>query len=139
VQSSSQSLYQLCVDKNKINRHIIPGYYRVFKEHDTHKQASYIEELREDIHKLVNASHVHGPFFLGPSLSFVDIQIAPWVLRLSRVLTPYCGWPAPEVGSRWAAWVKAVEENEHVKATTSEDKLYIDGVERCTRELGRRL
>jgi len=78
----------------------------------------------------VNASHVHGPFFLGPSISFVDIQIAPWILRLSRVLTPYRGWPEPEIGSRWAAWVKAIEDNEYVKATTSEDKLYRDSYER---------
>jgi glutathione S-transferase len=84
------------------------------------------EELKEELVKLVNASHVHGPFFLGPSMSYVDIQLAPWVLRLSRVLKPYRGWPEPEMGSRWGRWVQAIEDNEHVMATTSSDELYLD-------------
>jgi len=52
------------------------------------------------------------------------------MLRLSRVLKPYRGWPDPERGSRWAAWVDAIERNEHVKATTSGDDLYLDSYER---------
>ncbi|KAK2799617.1 hypothetical protein FQN51_006749 [Onygenales sp. PD_10] len=113
-----------------INRHIIPGFYRLLQEQDLQKQVSYSEELQGEISKLVNASHVHGPFFLGQHISFVDIQLAPWMLRLSRVLKPYRGWPDPEQGSRWAAWVEAVEGNEHVKATTSADDLYLDSYER---------
>ncbi|OKL60122.1 hypothetical protein UA08_04673 [Talaromyces atroroseus] len=84
------------------------------------------EELKEELVKLVNASHVHGPFFLGPSMSYVDIQLAPWIIRLSRVLKPYRGWPEPEMGSRWGRWVQAIEDNEHVMATTSSDELYLD-------------
>lgn len=84
------------------------------------------EELKEEITKLVNASHVHGPFFLGPGMSYVDIQLAPWVIRLSRVLKPYRGWTDPEMGSRWGRWIQAIEDNEHVKATTSSDELYLE-------------
>ncbi|RWQ94502.1 glutathione transferase [Paecilomyces variotii] len=113
-----------------INRHIIPAFYRVLQEQDPQKQVTYAEELKDDISKLVNASHVHGPFFLGPNISMVDIHIAPWILRLSRVLKPYRGWPDPEMGSRWAAWVNAIESNEHVQATTSSDDLYLDSYER---------
>lgn len=64
----------------------------------------------------------------------VDIHIAPWILRLSRVLKPYRGWPDPEMGSRWAAWVNAIESNEHVQATTSSDDLYLDSYERYAGE-----
>ncbi|KAL1846534.1 hypothetical protein Plec18167_005352 [Paecilomyces lecythidis] len=113
-----------------VNRHIIPAFYRVLQEQDPQKQTTYAEELKEEISKLVNASHVHGPFFLGPNISMVDIHIAPWILRLSRVLKPYRGWPDPEMGSRWAAWVNAIESNEHVQATTSSDDLYLDSYER---------
>lgn len=61
----------------------------------------------------------------------MDVQIAPWVIRLRRVLKPYRGWPEPEaIGKRWAAWVQAIEENEHVKATTSTDELYLDSYAR---------
>ncbi|CRG84822.1 Putative acetyltransferase C18B11,09c [Talaromyces islandicus] len=84
------------------------------------------EELKADIAKLVNASHVQGPFFLGPAMSYVDIQIAPWILRLSRVLKPFRGWSESEMGTRWANWVQAVEENEYVMATTSSDEFYLD-------------
>ncbi|PGH18579.1 hypothetical protein AJ79_00358 [Helicocarpus griseus UAMH5409] len=113
-----------------INRHIIPTFYRLLQEQDPQKQLTHSEELKEAITKLVNASHVQGPFFLGPTISFVDVQFAPWMIRLSRVLKPYRGWPDPEEGSRWAAWVNAIESNEHVRATTSEDELYLDSYER---------
>lgn len=56
------------------------------------------------------------------------------MLRLSRVLKPYRGWPDPEKGSRWAAWVDAVEANDQVMATTSSDELYLDSYERYAGE-----
>lgn len=114
-----------------VNRSIIPSFYRFLQEQDPQKQIAYAEELSAAITKLVNAADAKGPFFLGPNLSFVDVQIAPWVIRLRRVLKPYRGWPEPEaIGKRWAAWVQAIEENEHVKATTSTDELYLDSYAR---------
>ena len=67
-------------------------------------------------------------------MSFVDVQIAPWVIRLRKVLGPYRGWPEPEAGSRWAKWVDAIEGHEAVKATTSDDQLYLDSYERYAGE-----
>lgn len=109
-----------------MNRHIVPCFYKILLEKDFQVQARNTEELKEEITKLVNASHVHGPFFLGPGMSYVDIQLAPWVIRLSRVLKPYRGWADPEMGSRWGRWIQAIEDNEHVKATTSSDELYLE-------------
>jgi hypothetical protein len=94
------------------------------------KQVEYAEELKTEITKLVDAADPQGPYFLGPTMTFVDVQFAPWVLRLSRVLKPYRGWPDPEEGSRWGLWVEAIEGNEAVKATTSTDDLYLDSYER---------
>ena len=71
-----------------------------------------------------------GPYFLGKSLSLVDVEIAPWIIRLRRVLKPYRGWPDPTPGSKWAAWVDAIENDDAVKATTSDDQLYLDSYER---------
>ncbi|KAF9887765.1 hypothetical protein FE257_009571 [Aspergillus nanangensis] len=113
-----------------INRHIVPNFYRVLQEQNEKKQISNAEELRDAFNTLITAADARGPFFLGPDLSFVDVQVAPWILRLSRALKPYRGWPDPEPGSRWAAWVHAIEANEHVKATTSTDELYLDSYER---------
>jgi hypothetical protein len=56
--------------------------------------------------------------------------MAPWVIRLRKVLQPYRGWPEPEKGTRWAAWVNAIEEDHAVRATTSTDDLYEASYER---------
>lgn len=86
--------------------------------------ATLTSTLQNGITALVNASHVTGPFFLGPSISFVDVAFAPWIIRLSRVLGYYRQWPDPEVGSRWEAWVAAIENDERVKATVSDEGSY---------------
>ncbi|MCJ1269220.1 hypothetical protein MMC22_009109 [Lobaria immixta] len=113
-----------------INRNIIPSFYRYLQSQEPSKQVELAAELRSEIAKLINAADATGPFFLGATISFVDIQIAPWVIRMRRVLKPYRGWPEPEEGSRWGSWVDAIERNDGVKATTSGDELYLDSYER---------
>ncbi|GAT27121.1 glutathione transferase [Aspergillus luchuensis] len=117
-----------------INRHIVPNFYRVLQEQDTQKQIANAQELRDAFNTLVGAADAQGPFFLGAQISFVDVQVAPWVIRLRRALKPYRGWPDPEPGSRWGAWVDAIENNEHIQATTSTDELYLDSYERYARK-----
>ncbi|KAL4908278.1 hypothetical protein BDW74DRAFT_174965 [Aspergillus multicolor] len=113
-----------------VNRHIVPSFYRVLQEQDQQKQIEHAQELRDSFNTMVGAADKEGPFFLGREISFVDVQVAPWVVRLNRVLKPYRGWPDPEAGTRWGAWVNAIEANEHVKATTSSHDLYLDSYER---------
>ncbi|KAL8715286.1 MAG: hypothetical protein Q9220_001244 [cf. Caloplaca sp. 1 TL-2023] len=113
-----------------INRHIIPAFYHYLQAQEPPLQIENATKLQTEISKLIEVAHPSGPYFLGPELSFVDVQFAPWILRMRRVLTPYRGWPPPEAGSRWAAWVDAVEGNAHVRATTSTDELYLDSYER---------
>lgn len=88
------------------------------------KTQTLITTLLSTITTLVNASHRTGPFFLGPSLSYVDIAFAPWIIRLSRVLSYYRGFPRPEVGTRWQQWCDAIENNEVIKRTISEENSY---------------
>ena len=121
----------------QINRHIIPSFYRYLQAQEAPKQVDFGTELRNEITKLVGAAHPQGPFFLGPTISFVDIQIAPWILRMKRVLAPYRGWPDPEEGTRWFKWIDAIEKDEAVKATTSGDDLYVDSYERFAGEFYR--
>ncbi|KAL4982914.1 hypothetical protein BDW68DRAFT_191777 [Aspergillus falconensis] len=113
-----------------INRHIVPNFYRVLQEQDQQKQIEHAQELRNSFNTLIEAADPKGPFFLGPNISFVDVQMAPWVVRLNRVLKPYRGWPDPEPGTRWGAWVDAIEANDSIKATTSLPDLYLDSYER---------
>ncbi|KAH7414140.1 glutathione S-transferase [Phaeosphaeria sp. MPI-PUGE-AT-0046c] len=113
-----------------INRNVIPWFYKLLQAQDATDQVTHATELRNQISTLVDAAHPTGPFFLGPEMSFVDVQIAPWVVRLRKVLGPYRGWPEPEEGSRWGKWVQAIEGDKSVRATTSGDELYLDSYER---------
>lgn len=109
---------------------MIPAFYQLIQAQEFNKQAEYTKKLQEEIAKVVEACDHQGPFFLGSQLSFVDIQFAPWMLRLTRVMKHYRAWPDPTPGSRWGRWLEAIENNEHVKNTTSLDELYIDSYER---------
>ncbi|KAJ5138601.1 Glutathione S-transferase/chloride channel C-terminal [Penicillium bovifimosum] len=113
-----------------VNRHIVPSFYRVLQEQDQQKQIEKTQELREAMEKLLEVAHPKGPFFMGPQMSLVDVQAAPWILRLRRVLKPYRGWADAEEGSRLASWINAIETDRHVQATTSTDELYLDSYER---------
>ncbi|KAK3053352.1 hypothetical protein LTR09_005521 [Extremus antarcticus] len=113
-----------------INRHIIPAFYRYLQAQDQNDQNKFANELQEHIAKLVETADPTGPFYLGDHMSFVDVQMAPWIVRMKRVLQPYRGWPDPEPNSRWEKWVKAIENAKPVKKTTSDDELYLDSYER---------
>lgn len=117
-----------------VNRHIVPAFYRYLQEQDPQRQIEHAAAFKAEIAKLVDAANPQGPFFLGREMSFVDVQIAPWVLRVGRVLGPYRGWPEAEPGSRWKRWVDAIEADESVRATTSGDELYLDSYERYAGE-----
>ena len=83
-----------------------------------------ITTLQKQITSLVNASHAIGPFFLGTSISYVDVAFAPWIIRLSRVLSYYRNFPRPEVGTRWQRWVEAIESDDRIRRTISSDDSY---------------
>lgn len=112
----------------------MPSFYRILQEQDQQKQIEKTQELRDAMEKLLEVAHPKGPFFMGPQMSLVDIQAAPWIIRLRWVLKPYRGWPDAEEGSRLAIWINAIETNQHVQATTSTDELYHDSYERYARE-----
>lgn len=114
----------------KINRKIVPLFYGVLQEQQYVKQVDNINKLQEEINIIVDAADSQGPFFLGPMMSFVDMQFAPWMLRFGKVLKHYRSWSNPLPHTRWGVWVEAVEANEHVKNTVSLDELYIDSYER---------
>lgn len=113
-----------------VNRNVIPWFYKLLQAQDANDQVEHAKEFKAQITKLVDAADATGPFFLGTHMSFVDVQVAPWFLRLKRVLVPYRGWPMPEEGSKFKRWLDALEEERSVKMTTSTDDLYLDSYER---------
>ncbi len=128
--SSPQSRATTRLWSDHINRHLIPSFYALLQAQDLSAQTTHAQSLRTHLQHLISAADPTGPFFLGPRLSFVDIQLAPWALRFRRVLGPYRRWPEPEEGSRWAKWMGALEAESSVRATTSGDELYLDSYER---------
>ncbi|MCJ1312960.1 hypothetical protein MMC25_006636 [Agyrium rufum] len=113
-----------------VNRRILPSFYSYLQAQDEADQISHGKELEAQVRKLVEAADPEGPFFNGRQLSLVDVNVAPWFLRMQRVLKPYRGWPDPDEGSRFKLWLDALEENTDVKNTVSEDVLYLDSYER---------
>jgi glutathione S-transferase len=124
-----------------VNRKVLPAFYALLLTPPPKRRADgspdgeveilkaerhdmLVDTLQTAITKLVNASHATGPFFCGASISFVDVAFAPWIIRLSRVLSYYRNFPRPEIGTRWQSWVDAVENDDRVKRTLSDDKSY---------------
>ena len=81
------------------------------------------------IDTFANAMNKTGPFFSGSEFGFVDASLAPWALRIEKVLKPYRGWEPPRIG-RWGTWLDATLQHPAVKATTSTDDLYLDSYKR---------
>ncbi|ORY62305.1 uncharacterized protein BCR38DRAFT_438112 [Pseudomassariella vexata] len=109
-----------------INAKIVPSYFALLRAADVTKQTECIEKLQADITALVQAADERGPYFLGGDLCLVDIHFAPFVLRLSRMLSELRSWSDPMPGTRWHQWVEALEQNPHVQATTSTKDLYLE-------------
>lgn len=127
-----------------VERRVLPAFYAVLlmppprdgeETSQTENRSILMNTLQAAITKLVNASHAIGPYFLGDAISYVDVAFAPWIIRLSRVLERYRGWPRPEVGTRWQSWVNAVECDDRVRRTVSKDESY-HGVYKSVGEAG---
>lgn len=113
-----------------ISRNIVPTFYRYLQAQDVEKQAEHGREFEKQVNILLDAADSEGPFFTGTKVSFVDVMVAPWVLRCSRVLQPYRGWQQPPEGSRLWRFISALENEESIVATISGDELYLDSYER---------
>ncbi|KPM38124.1 hypothetical protein AK830_g8448 [Neonectria ditissima] len=109
-----------------INARIVPAF-------DALLQAADPTAQREASDGLQNAIEALGPFFLGETLSLVDIHFAPFALRLPRILASLRGWPPSVPGSRLARWSEALEADANVRATTSGSDLYIESIESLSR------
>ncbi|KAI1365619.1 hypothetical protein F5Y08DRAFT_172821 [Xylaria arbuscula] len=109
-----------------VNTKIVPAFFALMRTTDLQKQTEFIDKLQCDILALVQAADEQGPYFLGGDLCLVDIHLAPFVVRMSRILREFRNWQDPLPGTRWRQWSDALEQNPHVQATTSLDELYVE-------------
>lgn len=112
-----------------VNNNIVPGFYRLLQAQDEEEQVKHGKELLDAVVQLTEAMHTTGPFFAGETIGYVDVMVAPWVVRFDKVLQPYRGW-SPAKEGRWGKFVEALLANDAVKATTSDDELYLDSYKR---------
>ena len=56
-------------------------------------------------------------------------MVVPWLFRMTNVLTHYRGFTVPS-GDKISAYLKRLFEHPHVKATRSEEDLYLDSYAR---------
>ncbi|KAH7369104.1 hypothetical protein B0T11DRAFT_327223 [Plectosphaerella cucumerina] len=114
-----------------IDTAIIPAFYQLLRSTDSRNWAEPSKQLQQALRDWISAADEEGPFFLGDTLSMVDVHLAPFALRFPRMLESQRGWtwtntsdPDPE-RQRWDKWLEAIEENPSVKATTSGKELYV--------------
>ncbi|KAI1297592.1 hypothetical protein F5Y03DRAFT_409708 [Xylaria venustula] len=109
-----------------VNARIVPAYFALLRMSNPERQTEYVDRLQSDIVALVQAADERGPYFLGGDLCLVDVHLAPFVVRMSRILREFRDWHDPMPGTRWQQWSDALEQNPHVQATTSADELYVE-------------
>ncbi|KAJ4224117.1 hypothetical protein NW759_005783 [Fusarium solani] len=130
----SKATCRLWIDH--INNRIVPPLFTLLQTQEIALQHDASARLQTSIDNLIQAADEQGPFFLGSNLSLVDIHLAPFALRLPRILTSLRGWSPPPPGSRWARWLDAIEADESISATTSDHELYTDTVDLLVRRNG---
>lgn len=120
-----------------VHSRIVPAFYR-FCQHQPHSTYS-IEDARTGflghLRSFIAEADDEGPFFLGSTISMVDVALAPWLIRLW--LLDYfkpggLGMPEPGAGGEheqlWARWRKlaqAIEQRQSVQQTSSSREKYI--------------
>ncbi|KAK3941874.1 hypothetical protein QBC46DRAFT_310712 [Diplogelasinospora grovesii] len=107
-----------------INTKLVPSFYSLLKSTTPESQVEARDRLKKDLTALVQAADEAGPWFLGDQMCLVDIHFAPFALRLSRLLQQHRGWAPPAPESRLQKWIDAIEDNPHVRNTTSAHPLY---------------
>ena len=112
-----------------VNGNVVPGFYRLLQAQAAEQQVEAAKEFQSHLSTLVKAMHPSGPFFSGAKISFVDVAVAPWIVRIQKVLKPYRGFDPPRE-DRWGKFYDAILTHEAVKATTSTDELYLDSYAR---------
>jgi len=122
-----------------VTSRIIPSYHRFLQYQpkagpsDTSDQG--LHNVREDflgkLKEFTQAMAQEGPYFMGKTLTLVDICLCPWAVRLWVFDHFKGGLNIPEGGldeavwSRWRTWLQAIECLDCVRETTSEMQHYL--------------
>lgn len=117
-----------------ITSRFIPSYHRFLQ----HQGQDGLDEKRQEflgyIKEFTKEMDKEGPFFGGKDFGLIDIQLAPWALRLWVFDHFKGGLGIPEEGKgdedeqvweRWRKWSEAVTSRKSVKETMSSHEHYL--------------
>ncbi|ORY76961.1 glutathione S-transferase [Protomyces lactucae-debilis] len=111
-----------------VNNTFVPSFYRFLQATTPEGQVEHGKAFADNLGKLLSWADSEGPFFMGLQLGYLDVLVAPWLLRIRRVLKPYRDF---DVSSpRYVKWIDALESHAAVAATISTDDLYLDSYKR---------
>ncbi len=102
------------------NTKFIPAFYKLLLSQEPDAQGEWRQEMTRHLH-FIEAEALakrpgEGPFWLGDSLSLVDISYYPWFERWPA-LEHYRGLSVPEDCPRLHRWWQALEQQACVLAT----------------------
>ncbi|PWN54271.1 glutathione S-transferase [Violaceomyces palustris] len=125
-----RALSRLACDK--INRNLVPAFYRYLQAQEPEAQARGAKEFLSALEGFTDEMDPKGPFWGGEKLGLPDVMAAPWCFRANCVLRHFRGFEIESMlqGTRYGQWQEAVFSHPAFKATTSTEELYLDSYAR---------
>lgn len=110
------------------NTKFTPAFYKLLLSQDMQQQQNWRTELhqhllfieKEGFHQLSEV----GSYWLGNSLSLVDLSFYPWFERWTA-LEHYRGIPLPANFTRLRKWLSVMQQHPSVQATVQASELHI--------------
>lgn len=118
-----------------VTSRIIPSFHRFLQFQPDSSSPDGIEKVRSDfignLKQFAQEMDEEGPYFMGPEISLIDLNIAPWAVRLwvfdhfkGGLNLPQQG-PDAQVWKRFQRWLEAIEARPSIKNTTSDREHYL--------------
>jgi len=118
------------------NTRLVPAFNKLLRGKEIQEQEQGRREFQEALLYLeqegLGKRSGHGPYFLGETLSLVDISFYPWFERLP-LLEHFRQFTLPTETPRLQQWWNMVRDRPSIKAVENPTSYYI---ERFTRILG---
>lgn len=118
-----------------ISKAIVPTFYKFLQAQEKEAQEAGSKQYTEALEKLINLFEnakeeglLFGLYGGKHSLSMAEVLVAPWVHRSRVVLSHYRNFEEP--AGKYREWANALLSHPAVKATISDDELYLDSYAR---------
>ena len=122
----------------------VEAFYSLLKNQDSSMDIVKRDKVFAGLRKFVELADPEGPFFLGNTISFADIMLAPFYDRFRYALKEYRGVdmvPSDEDSYPWVRrfkkWTSAIESTKSFQETAANKDLYVQSYLSYSGERGR--